>query len=753
MTARRRKKLPLPTVIRFKAFSGFLLPIAALLLCFVQQGRTEQQRDVAPSPTGTPPAVESGTTTAVGGVHPSSPSSSSTTTTTAEPDGGGHRRLNQDGTAWVGSESAAAAATTTTSTCKAGWSTAAAGSSPVVDLASPPTTTPAGKNEEDGDCFAGGGSAPFRPDRMTTEKQQPPEEDAAAKDHGELDNSVMQEEPRRDGVSAHCTVVMAPSTLPHAGWGVFTLRPRQRGDPLLPGDVVIQLTDFPPDHFAAASGAILRKYLWSDASETGGMYESIGAVQSVAPGIGMLANGLPPPYHNVLPFVPRVDEGGLTRQQYPGAGAITHYHNYTYFAHKDLAAGSELFVNYGSDWFEEHRAMLVTDLRVVHSDGGTPTFRNTTRDVDWLRQHGMCLDHLRPGSRSRILPQAGRAVTAAHAIPAESLVAPVPVLPLRRETLRTRHHQNHHQLLLNYCFGHKDSSLLLYPYGPLVNLINHGATNDTRLEFRANVRLTWSDRQRGSDEASRRSAADPGPGPMLLELRALRDIASGEELLLDYGPVWSEAWAHHVAQWTPPPGADSYAPSYVHDDAIRALRLESELDRHPYPNNIFTSCFYRYSDHNQNGGSSGTGAAGASTTTTSTTITTTVPWKATRGIFELSNLRPCRILRREHRPKEGTVFTVQVKNRPHLHPKEIIPPGEYRVVERVPRHAIRFSDKPYTTDQHLDNAFRHEIGLGDDVFPLAWRDLARDPVAVPSANAADQDNVGLTAKPQVVATD
>ena len=32
------------------------------------------------------------------------------------------------------------------------------------------------------------------------------------------------------------------------------------------------------------------------------------------------------------------------------------------------------------------------------------------------------------------------------------------------------------QLLLNYCYGHPNSDLLLLPYAPLVNFINHYCT-------------------------------------------------------------------------------------------------------------------------------------------------------------------------------------------------------------------------------------------------------------------------------------
>ena len=66
---------------------------------------------------------------------------------------------------------------------------------------------------------------------------------------------------------------------------------------------------------------------------------------------------------------------------------------------------------------------------------------------------------------------------------------------------------------------------------------------------------------------------------------------------------------------------------------------------------------------------------------------------------------------------------------PGLGKEERIPRGAMHVVNHVPRHAIRFSDKLYTTDQHLPSAFRHEIALPEGTFPEAWLDLEEDPLS------------------------
>jgi hypothetical protein len=40
---------------------------------------------------------------------------------------------------------------------------------------------------------------------------------------------------------------------------------------------------------------------------------------------------------------------------------------------------------------------------------------------------------------------------------------------------------------------------------------------------------------------------------------------------------------------------------------------------------------------------------------------------------------------------------------------------------KVPRNAIGFFDKPGRTDMHLPNAFRHVIGIPNDIFPENWK--------------------------------
>jgi hypothetical protein len=264
-----------------------------------------------------------------------------------------------------------------------------------------------------------------------------------------------------------------------------------------------------------------------------------------------------------------------------------------------------------------------------------------------------------------------------------------------------------------------------------ISLINHGGGNN------ANVKLVWSTstilHKTGLQWLERKITIhellrENSNGKLMFDLVAVKPIRTGDEILLDYGIDWINAWVRHVTTWKPVPEADSYAPGYVQDDVIQALRTESELSTHPYPDNVATSCFYKYSDNKENAEQDFYGKA-----TTVQNEVTTFAWNLTRGIFELSSLRPCSIIQRsndkanvngiQNKKSKGTLFTVRIRNRKGLPTTEQIPDGMVHIVKDVPRYAIRLTDKMYSTDQHLENAFRHEINIPDDIFPSQWKDL------------------------------
>jgi hypothetical protein len=285
-----------------------------------------------------------------------------------------------------------------------------------------------------------------------------------AVEHGEVEipTEGLNDDNEYTGVPLGCKLVMAPSTIPNGGWGVFSLVERQPGTAISDGDVVIQVTDFNESNADTRTLQRVRDYFWS-AEYTGGYYEAVRVV-SALPGIGMLSNGLPDKQHNVLPYVPTVDEGGLVRTDSPGAGAISHYHNLTFFASRLISAGSELFVKYTTNGSDTHQN------DIIQSNLSTTNLQQ--HDLQWLKRHGYCLDNLKPDKSKQ--PDSGRGVFARRFIPIHGIVAPVPLLLINNRTTmdisirRDKTFIRIQQLLINYCFGHPKSSILFFPYSPTI---------------------------------------------------------------------------------------------------------------------------------------------------------------------------------------------------------------------------------------------------------------------------------------------
>jgi hypothetical protein len=66
----------------------------------------------------------------------------------------------------------------------------------------------------------------------------------------------------------------------------------------------------------------------------------------------------------------------------------------------------------------------------------------------------------------------------------------------------------------------------------------------------------------------------------------LRDIQSGEEIFLDYGDEWEEAWQEHVRSWAPVPGAEHYVSAAQLSKETDRLKTEFQQMKDPYPGNV-----------------------------------------------------------------------------------------------------------------------------------------------------------------------
>lgn len=536
-----------------------------------------------------------------------------------------------------------------------------------------------------------------------------------------------------DWTDVPCRFVMAESTVPNGGFGVYSTVPIEPRWPVLSGEPVIQLVNITRDQYPGVAH-LLHHYAWMGET-TAGQHEG-AVVYSIIPGLSMLANtrrhsSTLAKSYNVVSNFPKIHHDGLVRGRSPVAGSSTHYHGLAKFAHQYIPAGDEIFVDYGEARKAEINLKFDWD---------------TSRSLDWLAEHGMCLDNIKPG----MTKNKGHSAVATRRLATGSVIAPLPVLVIDRQSLNLpllpgQQQEDvipRKQLLLNYCYGHEKSSVLLFPYSPVVNLINHyddlegDDNNDGENNNSPNAILRWSDRMKDPDSwlalTAEQVKARHESG-LLLELVATQDILPGDEIRISYGDAYAQAWKTHVAQYQalskteklglePNETKNGYVYAFQANERVSIFRTLKEQEEKPYPSNLETSCFYRYSAEEE--------AGSAPPKSMNPDMGITVVKRKWNDKIDLSSmqpadLRPCLILERSLNERTETyTYTVQVLNRPFsMDPDERVPPHQRLVVTHVPLAALLFTDVISSTDQHLPYAFRHEIGLPDGVFPPAWMDL------------------------------
>mmetsp|Transcript_19939 Transcript_19939/g.30804 ORF Transcript_19939/g.30804 Transcript_19939/m.30804 type:complete len:346 (+) Transcript_19939:296-1333(+) len=332
------------------------------------------------------------------------------------------------------------------------------------------------------------------------------------------------------------------------------------------------------------------------------------------------------------------------------------------------------------------------------------------RPIEYFAENGSCLDHLMEGVSK--IPQAGRGAFSRRFLPKGAIVAPAPIIHITdrsvfdmypveedengKPVVNDRSVPQTQQLLLNYCMGHPESTMVLCPYGSNNLLINHSSKNP-------NVKLQWGSTKRTNHEpiwlqksvgrlAKKRTAV------LAFEFVATREIWPGEEILLDYGQEWEDAWNNHVANWKPVDNAADYVSAYdLNQDLTAPLKTVFDEVENPYPDNI--EVYFRGIFQNS------------------------ASWKNRNNItryiethFDKDQLYDCEILRKKHNST--------IKGQGNFAYAALVEfdDGE-TLLEDLPREAFIHLDKPRTTDQHLPNNFRHHIGIPDELLPKAWRNI------------------------------
>ena len=295
---------------------------------------------------------------------------------------------------------------------------------------------------------------------------------------------------------------------------------------------------------------------------------------------------------------------------------------------------------------------------------------------------------------------------------------------------------NSEQLLLNYHFGHKNSSIMFFP-------LNHAFTinHNSKRSFTGkapNVRVEFSRRERRSRYFLDRSLEDLKAekySTMVLDFVAIRDIKPDEEIFLDYGEEWEEAWNKHVSEWSSPcgyfSGTSCFESSMLVDRMMNADKFNSLY--HDWSEHHYSSCQVASATLNK-----------MVTEGKAVVLTKEVPKsfdaamdtrikQQYEGItaedpgFKLpanGNYRPCKILANRPGVREFDVL-VYLGDPGHFAGKLPQAKGGKVLlkVEKLSADNLRFVSKPLKADMFYPKAFRHEIIMPDESFPELWRDL------------------------------
>jgi hypothetical protein len=463
-----------------------------------------------------------------------------------------------------------------------------------------------------------------------------------------------------------------------------------------------------------------------------------------------------------------ISNSGVSSQS-PGAGSFTPYHSRMFEATKYIPPGMELFASYGESYFEtrpqsygylpfprnyKHADRLLhkfykilqglaktklvkenaflddiwdllkgqaeiwntsrtlqafpedhTMVEPILRNGGTAQrhFNSSIRDLDWLESNGACMDNIRDGVST--IPHAGRGAFANRPIGKGDIVSPAPLIHIPNRSIMTMYSSEpldkdgllrrdtsspvHQQLLLNYCFGHEESTLLLCPYGLLTNLINHS-------KERANTKIVWSSTMR-HEEWKTMPIEEWGTvlhTGLSFDYVALRDINEGDEILLDYGDAWDFAWKKHVREFKPP--RENYTPGFELNNQMNlTVRTMHELSYEGHGVHVYCRNTYLV-------------MAGIHMTKNATYW----DWK--------EPLYPCRVVRRTH----DDSYVAEVFHRVKNDTESILVTSA--VLLDLPRDAFYFRDAFYQRDHHQEWSFRHDVGIPESLFPIAWKNRPKE---------------------------
>ena len=214
---------------------------------------------------------------------------------------------------------------------------------------------------------------------------------------------------------------------------------------------------------------------------------------------------------------------------------------------------------------------------------------------------------------------------------------------------------------------------------------------------------------------------------MVLDIVATRDISPGEEIFIDYGKEWEDAWNDHVKKYKSPCKdgeicfKSSRAVAYMNDDKFNPIY-------HEWSDDHFTACYQDQMPTDD--GSLIFLMPETSDPETYAHFSNTGTYYRNISFndegfdlaFVQSKWHPCKILRGEKLDGVFDVvyFTIETASDELRKGSNVL-----RRMRTLPKEYIWFRNKPFKSDMHWEHAFRHEIKIPDSIFPTHWKDLAK----------------------------
>ena len=542
-----------------------------------------------------------------------------------------------------------------------------------------------------------------------------------------------------------CTLYLAPSSIPGAGLGIFTAEELPMGaligasDDL--GEKVIPVLDqYKTLPFRGQQRWLpWLSYIWGAANfvnnewngqhgfneiqHDGGLYKADGL--SFNDGMGVWEeNAFVPGLASLMNSHPELVNVGKSDSN-TSVGSAEQGVSFT--AIRPIKAGSELFINYGRQWHARKNKNTGNNID-WHERRNQHVLVTTEEDaqveLELLEEHGACIDALRVGSVMK-KNDSGRGAFVTRFFSKGSVITTTPLLVLKRDDLtiyEVDESQNYkknvlkknniigRELLLNYCYGSPNSELLLLPTAPGVNYINHDSQ-------KPNAEIRWSEKMSlfPASELQKWRQLHPldvlemGSGKLVMEFIATRDIQHGEEILINYGRKWEEAFQKYLdgestrGEEERCITATEYLSKQPKEDGENpTIRTISEQEERPYPAHLQTMCFFYLED------------------------------------VENGCLRPCTVVEREWH--DGALWyhsyysweehledaeRLSLNQKCGLGESDVNEEDGYEYWEWLPAGSVTLVERWKSPLERITEGateFRHEIGVPDGFFPSIWNE-------------------------------